>query len=241
MHFHAFIAGMAELCETHKDNAFLQSFAPAWRGFADRGGMGPCFSFGWDFLALGWVNGDPSIRQRLPFKGCMIRLKYGSGHIFSVMVQEEDRILCTGALVTSDRRWSTFSGWLLPDGMVNANLGAILNADETTQVLGMHAFFLDSLNQPTTKVAEVSVSPKLQAKRAKRGDKPLLEYREVVVTKEYIKYVSEQKDKREAPRLHLRRGHFRRSDDGFVWVRPAWVGDKNKGVILHDYSLGATA
>src|SRR5690606_35127720 len=40
------------------------------------------------------------------------------------------------------------------------------------------------------------------------------------------------------PRLHLRRGHFRRLQSGkFVWVNYCMVGSAEKGVALKDYSI----
>lgn len=43
-----------------------------------------------------------------------------------------------------------------------------------------------------------------------------------------------------SPRLHERRGHWRRLHSGdSVWVRPCLVGDPDRGVVEHDYRVSA--
>jgi hypothetical protein len=43
---------------------------------------------------------------------------------------------------------------------------------------------------------------------------------------------------RSSPRLHLRRGHIRKLPNGTqVWIQPALVGDKTKGLVTKDYRL----
>lgn len=41
-----------------------------------------------------------------------------------------------------------------------------------------------------------------------------------------------------SPRLHLRRGHWRKYKSGIErWIKPTWVGDKDLGVIHKDYEV----
>ena len=41
-----------------------------------------------------------------------------------------------------------------------------------------------------------------------------------------------------SPRLHLRRGHWRKYRDGHKkWIKPMWVGDKDLGVVHKDYEV----
>lgn len=41
-----------------------------------------------------------------------------------------------------------------------------------------------------------------------------------------------------SPRLHLRRGHWRVYKNGHrKWIKPMWVGDKEKGMVIKDYQL----
>jgi hypothetical protein len=44
-----------------------------------------------------------------------------------------------------------------------------------------------------------------------------------------------------SPARHQRRGHFRKLRTGKVsWVKPTWVGNIERGLIVHDYVTGAT-
>lgn len=76
--------------------------------------------------------------------------------------------------------------------------------------------------------------------RTKKGKVPFFSYRTLHITGERteIEGDPEQKGTHASPRLHLRRGHIRRLPNGTrTWVRHCLVGDKSKGLALHDYHV----
>jgi hypothetical protein len=83
-------------------------------------------------------------------------------------------------------------------------------------------------------------SKKLNNKRAKQGKPPLLEYKYVDIGPRRVAYEREPGTGHHAsPRLHIRRGHVRRSKFGKpFWVREHPVGDASLGVIAHGYKVG---
>lgn len=103
-----------------------------------------------------------------------------------------------------------------------------------------------SLNCENVNTETISPPDKLQKKRAKNGKKPLYEYKVLQVG--VPKYKQEQGvpgpgvDSRSSPRVHLRRGHIRRTPNGkAVWVQPHVVGDKRQGVVHKDYQVNSNA
>ncbi len=76
--------------------------------------------------------------------------------------------------------------------------------------------------------------------RTKKGKVPFFSYRTLHITGERTESDSdsEQKGTHASPRVHLRRGHIRTYANGRkVWVQPCLVGDKSKGLALHDYHV----
>ena len=77
--------------------------------------------------------------------------------------------------------------------------------------------------------------------KGKRGVKSeFFEYRTIDVQSSGSNHSGESSggDARNGPRLHLRRGHVRKiSDNRLTWVRHAIVGDRQKGIIMKDYSI----
>lgn len=43
-----------------------------------------------------------------------------------------------------------------------------------------------------------------------------------------------------SPRVHLRRGHYRRRGGKTIWVKPTTVGDKSRGMVTKDYVVETT-
>ena len=78
-------------------------------------------------------------------------------------------------------------------------------------------------------------SPK-NAGRIKRGKRPLYEFSTVVIPKPRPLYSDGKGGTHASPRLHERRGHFRKLKSGAeVWVRACKVGDVSNGAVLQTY------
>jgi hypothetical protein len=86
----------------------------------------------------------------------------------------------------------------------------------------------------------VSAPLKLNKKRHKKKRTPFFEYRvlEIDLFKPRVVSVGVHGDRRESPKMHMRRGHPRTLHDGREIKIPAMiVGDKEKGFILKDYEI----
>jgi hypothetical protein len=86
---------------------------------------------------------------------------------------------------------------------------------------------------------ETKSSPGFRRKSSNR--KPRFEHKVVTVRPGSVTTTSassnDNEDARQSPRFHLRRGHIRRTSYGKIWIKPMWVGDKDKGIITHDYNV----
>jgi len=83
---------------------------------------------------------------------------------------------------------------------------------------------------------------KLNKKRQERGKLPLFEYKtlHIITDEKKYKYLSvedQEKQKRNSPRLHTRRGHIRQYLKHNIWIDPTIIGTNKKGIILKDYHV----
>ena len=85
-------------------------------------------------------------------------------------------------------------------------------------------------------------SPKdgtMNAKRMRKGKKPLLEFRMITIDGRKPDLPSTPHGTHASPRLHWRRGHWRNTRTGKkVWIDPMLVGDEKNGKIIKDYAVG---
>ena len=72
---------------------------------------------------------------------------------------------------------------------------------------------------------------RLNKKRVNGSKLPLKDRNIVTIKLEEKRYISGESlsegDKRKSPRMHLRRGHFMKRNEEFIWRRAALVGNKN--------------
>lgn len=106
--------------------------------------------------------------------------------------------------------------------------------------------FLHVLNKPRTLFESHAPPEKIQRKRIRTGKTPRFEHKTLVLNYKPPSgdRTGKQTDgERRSPRLHLRRGHWRRfrDDTGNVvartWIDPMWVGDIEHGVVSKDYKI----
>jgi hypothetical protein len=81
---------------------------------------------------------------------------------------------------------------------------------------------------------------KINAKRIRKGKKPLVEFRLITVTGKKNEIASLPHGSHASPRQHWRRGHWRfmKKSGKKVWVDPMLVGDEKNGKIIKDYAIG---
>jgi hypothetical protein len=79
----------------------------------------------------------------------------------------------------------------------------------------------------------------MNAKRMRKGKKPLLEFRMITIDGRKPDLPSTPHGTHASPRLHWRRGHWRNTKTGKkVWIDPMLVGDEKNGKIVKDYAIG---
>ena len=83
----------------------------------------------------------------------------------------------------------------------------------------------------------VPARPKLNKHRVRAGKPPTVEYKVLTINPRSVIEHSPSSDGagRQSPRLHFRRGHFRRLANKITAVAPAIIGAADRGVIIKDY------
>lgn len=105
-------------------------------------------------------------------------------------------------------------------------------------LVGLLGHFTNSIH-PTGYRPAVRRNSILNQQRARKG-KPPLQYDWHTVTIQPPQPKREPKGGTHAsPRLHDRRGHFRKLKSGLrVWINPCKVGNASKGTVFKDYKVG---
>lgn len=115
-----------------------------------------------------------------------------------------------------------------------------ISAIQTAHAMALNAFYI--LGCSNVQTEDHAAPAALNKKRAKAGKFPLLEYKTLVITPGAAGATGRPAGGTHAsPRVHLRRGHVRRIEDGRrVWVQACIVGSA-QGIILKDYKVCVTA
>lgn len=81
---------------------------------------------------------------------------------------------------------------------------------------------------------------RINAKRKAKGKRPIISWNTVKIEPKQIKS-EPQGGTHASPRLHDRRGHWRRYKSGkTIFVKACKVGDASKGIVFKDYQVGST-
>ena len=182
------------------------------------------------------------LNGRSPFHRCMIMGRVKEGWDFALVAvgnSTQDGIIVGGSKIyqQSHQRIPSMTFITNDEGLVCR--GSTENDDPPTEedlsiVSHLLANFFESVSQPSTSYKPVP--HKANISRAKHGLLPL--YDLVTVYIEPVKQKNESHGGTHAsPRQHDRRGHFRRTKNGTVWVKNCIVGDPARGAIFHDYAF----
>jgi hypothetical protein len=103
-------------------------------------------------------------------------------------------------------------------------------------------YYLQLLNCSNISYKVIKEPKALNKKRGKKNKPPIFEYKTLNLdTGEKIININdnnEAAEKRNSPRLHLRRGHFRHLQNGkVIFISPMVVGNKTNGMIVKEYAL----
>lgn len=91
-------------------------------------------------------------------------------------------------------------------------------------------------------IQKVEVPLSRNSKREKRNQPAYCEYKEAVLgnfRKEYVNKGEVLGGTHASPKMHLRRGHWRRKprQQEKIWVRASVVGDPSKGIVIKEYKV----
>jgi hypothetical protein len=153
--------------------------------------------------------------------------------------------------VLTEQKTTILTGWIIkPTGY--DQLGSFLIAEHDgepksgdvdkpinpayrTMMCSILAMFYASLD--TRVQAYVPTPHKANVSRAKRGLKPLYDWRTIVIEPSQVKQ-KPQGGTHASPRRHQARGHWRTYQSGKRgWVRECFRGDASKGAVFKDYQI----
>ena len=155
-------------------------------------------------------------------------------------VQEDVEMLITSDGEISARRVSD-KFQLLTEGIIReSEFGSLSETTRWTLARCVEVACAVEVFSCSNVVTVEHAPPKmLNAKRSAKGKAPFFSYRTIHIADRHKHSDSAQgRGTHASPRLHLRRGHIRRLEDGRrVWVTAHLVGDKSKGFASHGYDL----
>jgi hypothetical protein len=192
---------------------------------------------------------DETLSLPMPFPLCAIAIR----------VDAEKKVL----LLVQDRLGSRgITGWTMRNGQGTQipafvyDLEEPLDADGTLQVkkieggdreltheivqstVSIFCGYLRSIHSPTPIPGYTPVDKQkfVNKKRIAKGKAPIYEWTTVVIEPPKPK-VEPKGGTHASPRLHDRRGHYRKLRSGkLAWVQPCKVGDASKGTVFKDYT-----
>lgn len=176
---------------------------------------------------------------RLPYDALLVRLYDDSGDAFCFCSTIGTGIFVAAYVITDQVHFRAF--YLTEDGAVSLPklAGGGFSGDRICErVAESLSWFLCTLNHPDQRIIENAPSRKLNDKRIRSGRFPLIGYKTLAVLKpNLVDESSHVGGTHASPRVHMRRGHFRRRFDKEFWISAAIVGDKSRGLLLKDYKL----
>lgn len=95
------------------------------------------------------------------------------------------------------------------------------------------------LNCQNIKIKEISISKSINKKRMSINKIPFFSYKILKLKQSNIqnKYIDIQKKERNKNRIHLCRGHFKKTKTGLYWWQPHVRGRNKQGIIMKDYKI----
>ena len=179
---------------------------------------------------------------RTPFNQCFVLGKVKDGYEFCLIVVGDslaDGVVVSGHKIFHDHHEpiNRITFYESEQGQVHAGASELdepVSEQDRNVVAHLLGMFFESVSQKS--IAYMPVPHKANVSRKKRGLHLLYDFKTVFI--EPVKPRSEYRGGTHAsPRWHERRGHFRRTKNGQVWVKNCEVGDKTKGAVFHDYAF----
>lgn len=161
---------------------------------------------------------------KLPYPVCCFEFKL-SGHNVCAILSDARGL--TIAIETA-RGWLNIDPALFPDAEVLRKF-----------VIDQVNAILVAIDAQVVETSVVDPPAALNKSREKRGRPPLSSYHIVRLARDRIgaETVDGVPSERKSPRLHFRRGHWRTTEQGRIWINWTLVGDPDLGFIDKHYRL----
>jgi hypothetical protein len=177
-----------------------------------------------------------------PYKNMMLcgRLKQQGTFMLSVLTEQKTAIV-TGWILRPTG-YDQLGSFLIAEHNGEPKTGEVdgpINPQNQSTMCAILAMFYASLD---TRVQSYVPTPhKANVSRAKRGLKPLYDWRTIVIEPSQVKQ-KPQNGTHASPRRHQARGHWRTYQSGKRgWVRECFRGDASKGAVFKDYKIKENA
>jgi len=177
-----------------------------------------------------------------PYKNMMLcgRLKQQGTFMLSVLTEQKTAIV-TGWILRPTG-YDQLGSFLIAEHNGEPKTGEVdgpINPQNQSTMCAILAMFYASLD--TRVQAYVPTPHKANVSRAKRGLKPLYDWRTIVIEPSQVKQ-KPQGGTHASPRRHQARGHWRTYQSGKRgWVRECFRGDASKGAVFKDYQIKESA
>jgi hypothetical protein len=185
----------------------------------------------------GKVNWD--IVSKLPYEKTAIVGKDESGEPFSLwLIQGQDSVTVSGVVINTKHYIYPFAYLCEEDGIKYTTHGNVQKKD-VEPIFRTACVSLIKLQDSVSKSYKPIAQNSLINRKRKAKGKPaiLFDWHTVEIGPKEIKK-EHQGGTHASPRLHDRRGHWRKHPSGkSIWVKSCKVGDASKGVVFKDYKV----
>ena len=179
------------------------------------------------------------IFMNLPFERTAIVGRDSSGKDFCLwLLQGEKSITVGGGSMWHKKYFDSFAYIEHKDGVSLYRQNKEINKVEVLPVLRMVIATLSKLANASTGYKPTPKNTFINKKRIAKGKSAIsFDWTTVEIGPKQEK-IAPQGGTHASPRLHDRRGHWRKHPSGkAVWVKPCKVGDPSLGVVFHDYKI----
>ena len=190
------------------------------------------------------VNLDVVNTTPLPFDKCAVAGLEGDAKWLILLTQVDDVVSYVGWTLHQNHytKHPAFTYIRTAEGIkvhpIDEDEQAKWNTDDVRGVLACVGAWLKALSPESVAYKPTARKSLINSKRAAKGQGPILFDWHTVKVEPAQSKGSYKGGTHASPRLHDRRGHWRKYPSGKVgWVKPCKVGDASRGVVFKDYEV----
>jgi len=189
------------------------------------------------------VNLDVVNDTPLPFDQCAIVGKDGDAEWIILLKQVRNTVAYIGDTLYAGTRIKhpSFTYQRTPDGLTLHQLADEPTPNDVDEVRGLVATvgaWLAALSPGHSAYVPTPRPALINSKRAAKGKRPILFDWHTVTIGPSTMMADHKGGTHASPRMHDRRGHFRRHQSGRqIWVKPCKVGSASNGCVWKDYKV----